>query len=186
MNLLPGGFVLGLPTAGPESGCALRPGMRFGLPALTQPYNLIMKIRVLLFALSALALAPVVTLRAADEDQTELGAKMEKMGGAWRKIKGQISDASKNDDTLAKLGVMKENMNAAMGLEPEKAKTMSGADKDKFIADYKAKMKEEIGKIDNLIALVKAGKNDEAAKLVGTVDQDQKDAHKAFKKGKKK
>ena len=145
-----------------------------------------MKIRVLLFALiSALAFAPA-GLRAADEDQTELGAKMEKVGGAWRRIKTQIADASKNEDTLAKLAVVKENLTAAQNFEPDLAKTKSGAEKDKFVADFHAKLKEEIGKVDKVIAAVKAGNNEEAAKLVGVVDQDQKDAHKQFKKAKKK
>jgi soluble cytochrome b562 len=145
-----------------------------------------MKIRLFLFAfISALALAPA-GLRAADDDQTELGAKMEKIGGNWRKVKAQIADASKNDDTLAKLAVIKENMVAAQKLEPELAKSKSGAEKDKFVADYHAKMKEEIEKVDKIVALVKAGKNDEADKLVKVVDQDSKDAHKSFKKGKKK
>jgi hypothetical protein len=145
-----------------------------------------MKIRVLLFALiSALAFAPV-GLRAADDDQTELGAKMEKIGGAWRRVKAQITDASKNEDTLAKLATIKENMAAAAKLEPELAKSKSGAEKDKFVADYRAKMKEETEKLDKIIAAVKAGKNEDAAKLVGVVDQDQKDAHKAFKKPSKK
>lgn len=146
-----------------------------------------MKIRLLLFALiGALAVGPIAFVRAADEDQTELGSKMEKIGGAWRRVKAQISDASKNDDTLAKLATIKENMVAAQKLEPELAQKKSGAEKEKFVADYRAKMKEEIEKVDKIIAAVKAGKNDEAAKLVGVVDQDQKDAHKAFKKAKKK
>ena len=145
-----------------------------------------MKIRLFLFALiSALALAPAA-LRSADDDQTELGAKMEKIGGAWRRVKAQVSDSSKNDDTLTKLATIKENMVAAQKLEPELAKSKSGAEKDKFVADFHAKMKAEIEKIDKVSALVKAGNNAEAAKLVGEVDQDQKDAHKAFKKGKKK
>ena len=145
-----------------------------------------MKIRLLLFTLiSALALAPT-GLRAADEEQTELGAKMEKVGGAWRRVKAQISDASKNEDTLAKLAIVKENLTAALKFEPELAKTKSGAEKDKFVADFRAKLKDEIEKVDKIVAAVKAGKNEEAAKLVGVVDQDQKDAHKSFKKQKKK
>ena len=40
--------------------------------------------------------------------------------------------------------------------------------------------------LSTLDTLVKAGKNDEAAKLAGVIDQDQKDAHKQFKKHKKK
>lgn len=145
-----------------------------------------MKIRLFLIALtSALALA-FVGVRAADEDQTELGSHMEKIGGAWRRVKAQISDASKNEDTLAKLATIKTNMEAGLKLEPDYAKSKSGAEKDKFIADFHAKLKDEIDRVDKIIAAVKAGKNDEAAKLVGVVDQDYKDQHKSFKKPKKK
>jgi hypothetical protein len=145
-----------------------------------------MKIRLFLFTLlSALAIA-LAGLHAADDDTTELGAKMKKVSGAWRTVKGQVTDAAKNEDTLAKLAVVKENLTAALKLEPDLAKTKSGAEKDKFVADYRAKLKEEIEKVDQIAAAVKAGKNEEANKLVGVVDQDQKDAHKAFKKGKKK
>ena len=144
-----------------------------------------MKIRLFLFALvSALALAPA-GLRAADDDQTELGAKMEKIGGAWRRVKAQISDSSKNADTLTKLTAIKENMQAAMKLEPETAKEKSGADKEKFLANFHARLKDEIDRVDKITAAVKAGKNDEAAKLVGVVDKDYKEQHKTFKKKKK-
>src|SRR5439155_21442369 len=121
-----------------------------------------------------------------DEPETELGAKMDKISSAWRVVKRQINDASKNDDTLTKLASIKENMNAALKLEPALKAEKPAADQAKFVADYQGKMKDEIAKIDDLTALVKAGKNEEAAKMIGTIDQDQKDAHKQFKKGKKK
>jgi len=146
-----------------------------------------MKIRLLLFTLiSALALAPAGLRAADDEDQTELGAKMEKMGGAWRRIKAQVSDASKNDDTLTKLGTMKENLSAALKLEPETAKSKSGAEKAKFVSEFHARIQKEIDRIDKITAAVKAGNNADAAKLVGEVDHDYKDAHKTYKKPKKK
>jgi hypothetical protein len=155
-----------------------------------------MKIRYLLVTLAtaaAIALgvqaqesSPKVPEAAkAKEDQTPLGERMEKISSAWRAIKRQITDASKNEDTLAKLATVKENMTEALKFEPALAKE-KGADKAKFVADYQAGMKDEIAKIDQLIAAVKAGKNEEAAKIVGVVDQDQKDAHKQFKKQKKK
>jgi hypothetical protein len=146
-----------------------------------------MKIRLLLATLvTSLALGAGLYAQEKKEDQTELGAKMEKIGGAWRAIKRQITDASKNDDTLARLAVVKENMTAALKLEPELTKEKPAAERAKFVADYQAKLKEEITKLDKIIAAVKAGKNAEAGELIGVVDQDQKDAHKAFKKGKKK
>src|SRR3954468_19790532 len=115
------------PVALRASGCVV--SCRHFSSPLLKP----MKIRLFTFALiSALALGPIA-VRAADEDQTELGAKMEKIGGAWRKVKAQISDASKNDDTLAKLATIKENMVAAQKFEPDLAKTKSGAEKEKFV-----------------------------------------------------
>src|SRR5688572_8303896 len=144
-----------------------------------------MKNRLLLLtAAFALAFSPVVV--AQDEPETELGAKMEKISSAWRIAKRQLPDSSKNADTLAKLATVQEHMTASLKLEPDLKKSKPAAEQAKFVADYQAKMKEEIKKIDEIIALVKAGKNDEAAKLVAVVDQDQKDAHKQFKKAKKK
>jgi hypothetical protein len=144
-----------------------------------------MKNRLLsLLAVFALSIAPAV--HAQDEPETELGQKMEKISSAWRVAKRQLPESSKNADTLTKLATVKENMVAATKLEPDLAKSKAAGEKAKFVADYQAKMKEEIKKIDEVIALVKADKNAEAAKLVAVVDQDQKDAHKQFKKAKKK
>jgi soluble cytochrome b562 len=148
-----------------------------------------MKNRLLLLtAAFALAFAPALRAQDAksDEPETELGAKMEKISSAWRIAKRKIANPAEKEDTLAKLAIVKENMVAATKLEPDLKKSKPAAEQAKFVADYQAKMKEEIKKIDEIIGLVKAGKHDEAAKLVGVVDQDQKDAHKQFKKQKKK
>jgi soluble cytochrome b562 len=143
-----------------------------------------MKKRLLfLTAVFALAVCPAFS---ADEPETELGAKMEKISSAWRVAKRQLADPAKNADTLTKLATVKENMTAALKLEPDIKKEKPVAEQAKFVADYQASMKKEIAKVDEIIALVKAGKNEEAAKLVAVVDQDQKDAHKQFKKAKKK
>ena len=146
-----------------------------------------MKNRLLLLTTAfALVLGPVVYTQAADEPETELGQKMDKISSSWKGAKRQLPDSSKNADTLAKLTAVKENMTASLKLEPDFKKEKPAAEQAKFVADYQAKMKEEIKKVDEMIALVKAGKNDEAAKLAGVIDQDQKDAHKQFKKAKKK
>jgi soluble cytochrome b562 len=147
-----------------------------------------MKNRLLfLTAVLALAIGPALHAQSkGDAPETELGGKMEKISSAWRIAKRQLPDKAKNPDTLAKLAIVKENMMASVNLEPEIKKEKPAAEQAKFVADYNAKMKEENKKIDEIIALVKADKNDEAAKLVGIVDQDQKDAHKQFKKQKKK
>lgn len=143
-----------------------------------------MKIRVLLFTLiSALVVAPTIH---ADEPETELGAKMEKMGGAFRTLRRQISDPSKNQDSLAKVAVIRENAVASMKLEPAKKAELPTAQQKKFVADYQAKMKEFIGLTDQVAAALKANKNDEAARLVGVMADQQKKGHGDFQKKKKK
>lgn len=148
-----------------------------------------MKNRLLLLtAVFALAFGPAVHAQDAkkDEPETELGQKMDKISSAWRQAKRQLSDPAKNADTLAKLTTVKDHMAAAIKLEPALKAEKPAGEQAKFVADYQAKMKDVSAKIDEVIALVKAGKNEEAAKLAGTVDQDTKQAHTQFKKGKKK
>ena len=89
-----------------------------------------MKFRALL---TTLALAVLAGPLAADE--TELGAKMEKMGGAFRALRRQISDASKNADSLAKLAVIRQNAEASAKLDPAMTKDIPAAKQDPNLDD---------------------------------------------------
>src|SRR4051812_28505144 len=103
-----------------------------------------MKNRLLLFTvLLALAFGLGVYAQESkkDEPETELGGKMDKLSSAWKKAKRQLPDSSKNDDTLAKLAVVKENMTEALKLEPAIKAQKPAAEQAKFVADYQAKMK---------------------------------------------
>jgi soluble cytochrome b562 len=145
-----------------------------------------MKIRVLLFVIaSAFVVGPV--LRAADDEpETELGGKMEKISGAFRALRRQIKDSSKNADSLARLATMRQNAEAAVKLEPAKKDEIPAGDQQKFVADYRAKMKDFIALIGKVEAALKANNNDEAAKLVTAMGDAQKQGHKQFKKDDKK
>ena len=144
-----------------------------------------MKIRLLLLTL-ACALVAGPALRAADEPETELGGKMEKVGGAFRALRRQISDAAKNEDSLKRLATIRENLQAGLKLEPAKKAEIPAAEQAKFVADYQAEMKAFITLVEKTEAALKAGKNDEAAKLVEQMGKDQKKAHTSFKKDDKK
>ena len=147
-----------------------------------------MKLRLLLLPLVAL-LAIAVGIRAQEgkkDDQTELGAKMEKVGGAWRKLgRGAIADPAKKEDNLKAIAIVKENLTAALKYEPALAAEKTGAEKEKFVAAYQEKLKAEIAKVEKIEAALKAGNTEEAAKLYGEVGQEQKEAHTQFKKKKK-
>lgn len=145
-----------------------------------------MKIRLSLLALAcALVVAPV-HIRAADEPETELGTKMDKMGSAFRALRRQVKDPAKNADSLAKLATIKENAAASLKLEPAKTATLPSAEQKKFVADYQAKMKEFIGLVDKLEAALKANNNAEAEKLLGAMADAQKKGHADFQKKKDK
>lgn len=142
-----------------------------------------MKIRALLLTLvCALVAAP--GLRAADE--TELEAKMEKMGGAFRALRRQVSDASKNADSLAKVQAIRQNAEASLKLEPAMKKDKPAAEQAKFVESYRADMKKFIQLCGKLEAALKANNNAEATKLCGEMGDSQKSGHKQYKKEDKK
>src|SRR5258707_14380645 len=121
-----------------------------------------MKIR-LLSATLICALAFVLGVRAEDaakkEDQTELGSKMEKISGAFRKLNRQISDATKNEDSLAQIAIIRENAEAGLKLEPAKKADLPADQQAKFVDDFHAKLKGFIADVGKLEAALKAGKN---------------------------
>lgn len=149
-----------------------------------------MKIRLSLLValLCAFVLTPVHAAegKKGHEEETELGAKMDKMGSAFRALRRQISDASKNADSLARLAVLRENAEASLKLDPAKKADLPPAEQAKFVADYRAKMKDFLALVDKVEAALKANNNDEAAKLVGVMADAQKAGHKEFQKKKKK
>jgi soluble cytochrome b562 len=147
-----------------------------------------MKLRnlfVTLVCLLASAAGVQAQEKAAKSTETELEVKMDDLNAAYRKLGRQISDASKNADSLKQVATIKEAANAAMKLEPAKKKEVPAADQAKFVSAYQSKMKSFIGNIDKLEAALKAGKNAEAAELLKTLKQDQEEGHKEFRKDKK-
>lgn len=147
-----------------------------------------MKLRLTILALlAALVAVPFTQLQSAeDEPETELGTKMEKMSGAFRALRRQIEDASRNADSLARLATIRENAEAALKLEPAKKAELPAAGQTKFVADFQAKMKEFIDVVEKAGAALKAGDNTEAARLIGVMADTQKQAHGDFRKKKKK
>ena len=143
-----------------------------------------MKIRVLLLTLvCALVAGPGFC---ADEPETELGGKMEKIGGAFRALRRQISDAAKNADSLTRVETIRQNAEAALKLEPALKTAKPAGEQQKFVDDYRADMKKFIELCGKLEAALKANNNDEAAKLVGAMGDANKAGHKSYKKDDKK
>ena len=118
--------------------------------------------------------------------ETELSKKMEKMNGAFRKLRRQATDATKNADSLELVAILKEYAAAAAKLEPAKAATIPEADRAKWVANYRAEMKKALELIDKLEAALKAGQNEEAGKLVNEINAQQRAGHKEYRAEEKK
>jgi hypothetical protein len=146
-----------------------------------------MKIRLLSATLMcALVALPIARAQDKDKDQTELGSKMEKASGAWRSAKKNLDKPDMKDDVLAKLQTMKDNFEAAAKLEPAKKADIPADQQAKFVAAYHDAMKDEIARVDKLIAAVKSGASaDQLKAMAADIDKGQKEGHTEFRKKKK-
>lgn len=156
-----------------------------------------MKKSLLPYALALTLLYPAAALVRADdppapkpdqaahqhkEPETELGKTMEKLNGAWRKLRKQVTDAASNGSSIEQVAIVKEAAQKAATLEPDKAKDLPEADRPKFIQAYQDKMKEFAGKLDKLSDLFKANDNTGAAALLKELGQMQREGHKEYKR----
>ncbi|PTY06351.1 hypothetical protein DB347_13050 [Opitutaceae bacterium EW11] len=113
---------------------------------------------------------------------TELGDRMDEMGDAFKALRRQIEDASKNPSSLEQVAILKKNATAALNLVPAKAADLPEADRPKFVSGYKTEMKKLLGHLDELEAALKAGDNAQAAKTLRAIGAEQKDAHREYRK----
>jgi len=162
-----------------------------------------MNIRLPLFFLTlVLALAPALRAddakpaapaapaaakaKEADDDETELGDDMHKMSSAFKKLKKQVADPSKNAASLELVATMRQYAEASLKLTPAKADDIPATDRAKFESDFQAKIKSLLDEIGKLEAALKDNKNDEAQKIVAELGTIEKAGHKDFQRPKKK
>ena len=151
-----------------------------------------MKIRLLLAALICASISlPAVhaqdgKAKKGKAPETELGRHMDKMNGALRTLRAQVSDASKNADSLAQVAIIKENATASLRLDPAKKAEIPAADQAKFVSGYRDQLQSLITLVGKLEMALKAGKNTDAAKLLEELGAAQKAGHKEYKQQKKK
>ncbi len=114
-------------------------------------------------------------------EKTPLGKKMSAMNTAFKAVGRQIDDPSKNASTLEQLAIIETNAKAALTFEPEKKAQVPAADQAKFVADYQAGIKEFLVTVDKMRAALKAGNNADAAKVLDSMKDLQRDSHKEFR-----
>lgn len=130
--------------------------------------------------------APAAPAAGKDDDDTELGDKMDKVSSAYKKLRKLLPDATQNEAALKQVAIIHDAAVDALKLTPAKAADLPEADRAKFVSDFQAEMKKFIGKVDDLTAALKTNDNATAQKIFDDMGQQEKDDHKEFRKQKPK
>ena len=149
-----------------------------------------MKIRLLLITLAcALAAAPGVQAQAPAPKRafdTPLSDQMAKMNDAFTALRANITDATKNADSLKQIATIKTAATAGLKFEPAKKAEIPPADQAKFVSGFHEQLQMLIDQAGKLETALKAGDNAAAAKLLDDLGATQKAGHKEYKQKKKK
>ncbi len=117
--------------------------------------------------LLALCLLTPALLRAEKHGQeTPLSKQMEAMSKNFRQLGRQVSTDSKRDSSLQLIQAIQKNAETAKTLIPAKAKTVPAAEQAKFIEAYKKDIDVLLGQIAKLTDAIRAGKTDDANKIL--------------------
>jgi soluble cytochrome b562 len=142
--------------------------------------------RLLAFAaalLLALPSLPTGALSAADKgNETELEKVMGQMNGAFRKLRRQVADPSKNAESLQLVATVRKTSEDSLKLVPALAADKPESERPAFIAGYREQMRSFIAALAPLEAALKAGDNAKAEAAIAELLALQKKAHKEYKK----
>jgi len=115
-------------------------------------------------------------------EETELGKSMEKISGAWRKLRRQVADPASNAASLELVATIQAAAEKALTLTPARIEDVPAADRGKFADHYRQGMKEFHAQVVKLAAALQAGDNTAAQELVRKIGDLQKAGHREFKR----
>ena len=136
----------------------------------------------LLLALPAAGVLHAQPKHEPKEPDTELGKQMEKLNGAWRKLRKQVADPASNASSLELVATIKAGMEKALTFTPVRAEDVPAADRARYIESYRTKLKEFLGLVDQLTAALKANDNPAADALVQKMGRTQREDHREFRR----
>lgn len=144
------------------------------------------KVSVVLLLVIALAMSMAVvafqarTAVAADDSETELETHMDGIDKAYKALKKQVADPSKNAESLKLVVKMEQEAIIAKTLIP--AKEADEKDKAAFQTAFRSAMCDFCVEILNLEKALVNNKNDEAAAIVKKLNEMKTSGHKQFQK----
>jgi len=144
------------------------------------------RMKKVIFALIACAfvspLSHAQTAVAAEKKETELETAMDKMSGAFKKLRRQVKEPANNASSIALLADLRAGAKESIKLVPALAADQPADKRVAFIEGYKKKINELIAQMEPLEVALKANKNEEAAAIVAKLGSLQKEGHKEYKK----
>jgi soluble cytochrome b562 len=111
---------------------------------------------------------------------TDLEKAMDKMGGAFRKLRQQAKEGKFGPDAAEHVAKMQAAAAEAKKLEPLKAKEIPAADRAKFTADFREKLDEFSTALDGFAAALKAGDQAVAMQQFEKIGKLQRSDHEKF------
>jgi len=113
---------------------------------------------------------------------TELEDNMETISKAFRTLRRQAKDPTKNKASAALAVKMLAAFEASIDLEPKWTVDQPKAKQTDFVSGYQKEMKATIELLSQLIAAFEAGDNDKVGNVIGKIRDAQKKGHKGYKK----
>ena len=124
--------------------------------------------------------APAEAPKKKSHRATELEDRMGEMSSAYKKLRRQITDVSKNASSLEFVAKIRAGTEKAIQLTPAKAADLPSADRAKFIADFQDGIKHLQATLGKLEDALKANDNTGAAKILKEIGGEQKEGHNHF------
>lgn len=136
-----------------------------------------MNARPLLLAL--LAIVPLASSRA--ESDTPLEKQMQILARGMRQLSATIADPSQQMENIALLESLRKAVTDSLTLEPKKTATVKPADRETFLAAYRAQMEKLGSALAQTEDSLKSGSYDNAKTSLNAVGPIKKEGHTRFK-----
>ncbi len=137
----------------------------------------------LVFSLAAPA---VIKADEGGQEDTPLGEAMDKMNSPFRKLRRQVADPAQNVASLVLVEKLAKATKEAAALLPERISKLPADKQEAAKTSYAEKMKELLATIDELGVALKAGKNEEAVKILEAIHDQEEAGHREFRPKKQK
>ena len=131
--------------------------------------------------LLALALFTTSSLLHAQQQDSPLEKQMQILARGKRQLNAQVADPTKQQQTIALIETLKKASADSKTLDPRKTASVPAADREKFLAAYRAEMEKLTEVFNQIENAVNAGQYDKAKSLLGSLQSVMKEGHREFK-----